>query len=598
MLCDFLLQKLLFKLPVTSLPGAWLTRVPLPVSVRMSDQHDSDAEDLWNILENYRARLTSVIEPCRITAYLRQCKVLNHDDEEQIFNDPSLVIRRRKVGMLLDILQRTGRKGYIAFLESLELYYPDLYRKITGQDPTRTFSVILDAGGESSLTQLLMAEVQKQQQAVIQSNRRVQEMTSEVKSKDDHIRQLQVKLSELHKYQERFWNMREERNNYSEELKICKEENYKWAKDFAMQSEEKNKAMMKNRDLQLEIEKLKHSLMLAEDGYKVERTHTMKLKHAMEQRPKQELIWELQRENDLLKAKIQEMDSPVKLKVDDADKSKLYIQILEDDRRTTLEEHQELVNSIYSLRKELQDVEELQDKYLEEKEVFELKCTTLQKDSQMYKDRIEAILLQMQEVATERDQALKSREEMHKLHCQTLQQKDEYRKLIREQGERCDELQIELFRQEEQLLNLQAKLRRVKQPADSSTSDLDETISRASQDITVAGIQAADQGSAEWSLTQGTDTLKVVGSQQSPALGPYSATNALPSTEDQLKVKSNRLRMKKSFEDYRRKRAMRLNKQANNGVKGNLMASESTDSDYSEGEGKNEVGRMQSWMRN
>ncbi|XP_062929786.1 caspase recruitment domain-containing protein 9 isoform X2 [Mobula hypostoma] len=479
--------------------------------------------------------------------------------------------------MLLDILQRTGRKGYIAFLESLELYYPDLYRKITGQDPTRTFSVILDAGGESSLTQLLMAEVQKQQQAVIQSNRRVQELTAELKNKEDHIRQMQVKLSELHKHQERFWKMREERNNYSEELRICKEENYKWAKDFAMQSEEKNQAMMKNRDLQLEIEKLKHSLMLAEDGYKVERTHTIKLRNAMEQRPKQELIWELQRENDLLKAKVQELVCPEQ--ADDVDKSKIYIQILEDDRRTALEEHQELVNSIYSLRKELQDVADLRDKYLEEKEVFELKCVTLRKDSQMYKDRIEAILLQMQEVATERDQALKSREEIHKLHTQTLQQKDNYRKLIREQGERCDELQIELFRQEEQLLNLQAKLKKVKQLPDSS--------------ITPTGIQDSEQESAECCWTQNTETLKDPDTEQLPAMLKYTGMKNLQSTEDHLKVKSSRLRMKKSFEDYRRKRAIRLNKQVNDGAKENMTASETTDSDYSEGEGggKSDDGR-------
>ncbi|XP_038637734.1 caspase recruitment domain-containing protein 9 [Scyliorhinus canicula] len=368
----------------------------------MSDQSDADASELWSKVENYRAKLTSMIEPSRITAYLRQCKVLIYDDEEQIFNDPNLVTRRRKVGTLLDILQRTGCKGYIAFLESLELYYPELYRRITGQDPTRTFSVILDAGGESSLMQLLMAEIQKQQQAVIQANKRLQETTIELSKKDDQIRQLQVKVSELQKHQERFWKMREERNNFSEELKCCKEENYKWAKDFAMQSEEKNTALMRNRDLQLEIEKLKHSLMLAEDGCKVERTHTMKLKHAMEQRPKQELIWEVQKENDLLKAKIQELIRP--LQADKVDKNKMYIQILEDDRRTALEEHQELVNSIYSLRKELRDVEEIRDTILEEKEVFELQCMTLQKESQMYRDRIESTLQQMQEVAIERDQ--------------------------------------------------------------------------------------------------------------------------------------------------------------------------------------------------
>eukprot|EP00061_Rhincodon_typus_P003842 g21106.t1 len=97
-----------------------------------------------------------------------------------------------------------------------------------------------------------MVEVQKQQQAAIHSNKRLQALTIELTKKDDHIKQLQVKVNELQKHQERFWKMREERNNYSEELKSCKEENYKWAKDFAMQSEEKNAALMRNRDLQLE----------------------------------------------------------------------------------------------------------------------------------------------------------------------------------------------------------------------------------------------------------------------------------------------------------------------------------------------------------
>uniref|UniRef100_UPI00398E8B7A caspase recruitment domain-containing protein 9 isoform X3 n=1 Tax=Pristiophorus japonicus TaxID=55135 RepID=UPI00398E8B7A len=512
----------------------------------LPDRDESDDEGLWNMLENYRARLTAVIEPGRITPYLRQCNVLNLDDEEQIFNDPNLVTRRRKVGMLLDILQRTGRKGYIAFLESLELYYPELYKRITGQDPTRTFSVILDAGGESSLTELLMAEVQKQQQTVIRTNRRLQDLTVEATKKDDLVKKLQVNVSELRKHQEGFWKMREERNNYGEELKTCKEENYKWSKDFALLSEEKNTALMRNRDLQLEIEKLKHSLMLAEDGYKVERKQTMKLKYAMEQRPTQGLILELQRENDLLKAQIQEQLCPVK--------------------------------------------------YLEEKEVFELQCVTLRKDSQMYKDRIEAILVQMQEVATERDQALKMREDLHKLHSQTLQQKDEYRKLIREQGERADQLHIQLFRLEEQLLNLQAKLNRVGQSAYSSTSDFDETSPRASQDITATGLQDQDQGSAVRCWTGSEEILKGTSSDQPPAPARLAGmkTQLAVGSEEQAEGKNSRWRMKKSFEDYRRKRAIRLNKPERDQEQENwenTTGSENSDSDFSEGEGKSQIGR-------
>lgn len=58
-------------------------------------------EECWVQLEEYRLLLIKTIEPSQITPYLRQCKVLNCDDEEQIFNDPNLVVRRRKVGKAL-----------------------------------------------------------------------------------------------------------------------------------------------------------------------------------------------------------------------------------------------------------------------------------------------------------------------------------------------------------------------------------------------------------------------------------------------------------------------------------------------------------------
>lgn len=34
-------------------------------------------------------------------------------------------------------------KGYTAFLESLELDYPQLYTQITGKEPNKTFSILI-----------------------------------------------------------------------------------------------------------------------------------------------------------------------------------------------------------------------------------------------------------------------------------------------------------------------------------------------------------------------------------------------------------------------------------------------------------------------
>lgn len=73
---------------------------PLPQTpaapAAMSDYENED--ECWSTLEGFRVKLISVIDPSRITPYLRQCKVLNPDDEEQVLSDPSLVIRKRKVG--------------------------------------------------------------------------------------------------------------------------------------------------------------------------------------------------------------------------------------------------------------------------------------------------------------------------------------------------------------------------------------------------------------------------------------------------------------------------------------------------------------------
>lgn len=56
-------------------------------------------------------------------------------------------------GRLLDILHTKGQRGYVVFLESLEFYYPELYKLVTGKEPTRRFSTIVGerSAGEPGL---------------------------------------------------------------------------------------------------------------------------------------------------------------------------------------------------------------------------------------------------------------------------------------------------------------------------------------------------------------------------------------------------------------------------------------------------------------
>ncbi|KAF2982310.1 hypothetical protein EK904_004916, partial [Melospiza melodia maxima] len=428
-------------------------------------EEDND-EICWNNLENFRVKLISVIEPSRITPYLRQCKVLSPDDEEQVLNDPSLVMRKRKAGVLLDILQRTGHKGFEAFMESLELYYPQLYKKITGKEPSRVFSMIIG-----------------------------------------------------------------------------------------------------------NIDQLKHSLMKAEDDCKLERKHTMKLKHAIEQRPSHEVVWEIQQEKELLLAKNQELENTLQVAREQNLEKSLSKETLENECSQTVEERRELVNTIYSLRKELRRAKVLQDKewgqsgsgsphrqvlltlsqqFAEEKEVLELQCTSLRKDSQMYKKRIEAVLQQMEEVASERDQALLTREQFHMQYCKNLVERDAYRKQIRELGERCDEMQLQLFQKESQLLATEAKLKRLQLELPTLTSDLDDSSSRDFQELVLHSHLDED------TQTDKKDCLEVQNQELSPQeshLPPKSPSECGLANEEL--AEKERRRMKDCFERYRRKRAMR-----------------------------------------
>ncbi|NXR52322.1 CARD9 protein, partial [Hippolais icterina] len=528
-------------------------------------EEDKD-EICWNNLENFRVKLISVIDPSRITPYLRQCKVLSPDDEEQVLNDPSLVMRKRKAGVLLDILQRTGHKGFEAFMESLELYYPQLYKKITGKEPSRVFSMIIDTAGESGLSQVLMNEIMKLQSAVQEERRKAQELTVWLHSKEDTLREMWVRDSLLRKHQERAQRMKEERDSLSKELRKCKDENYSLALSYAKQSEEKSAALMKNRDLLLEIDQLKHSLMKAEDDCKLERKHTMKLKHAIEQRPSHEVVWEIQQEKELLLAKNQELENTLQVggvvEEQNLEKS-LSKETLENECSQTVEERRELVNTIYNLRKELRRAKVLQDKFAEEKEMLELQCTSLRKDSQMYKKRIEAVLQQMEEVALERDQALLTREQFHVQYSKNLVERDAYRKQIRELGERCDEMQLQLFQKESQLLATEAKLKRLQLELPTPTSDLDDSSSRDSQEVIFP-----------WPRLISSDIRKSRSSKtvtESPCKHYHPAhtvknllvldfadagSNLCGLTNEELAEKERR-RMKDCFERYRRKRAMR-----------------------------------------
>ncbi|XP_044771119.1 caspase recruitment domain-containing protein 11 [Neomonachus schauinslandi] len=435
-----------------------------------------DEEDaLWENVECNRHMLSRYINPAKLTPYLRQCKVIDEQDEDEVLNAPMLPSKINRAGRLLDILHTKGQRGYVVFLESLEFYYPELYKLVTGKEPTRRFSTIVVEEGHEGLTHFLMNEVIKLQQQMKAKDLQRCELLAKSRQLEDEKKQLTLTRVELLTFQERYYKMKEERDSYNDELVKVKDDNYNLAMRYAQLSEEKNMAVMRSRDLQLEIDQLKHRLNKMEEECKLERNQSLKLKNDIENRPKREQVLELERENEMLKTKIQELQSIIqagKRSLPDSDKA--ILDILEHDRKEALEDRQELVNKIYNLQEEVRQAEELRDKYLEEKEDLELKCSTLGKDCEMYKHRMNTVMLQLEEVERERDQAFHSRDEAQTQYSQCLIEKDKYRKQIRELEEKNDEMRIEMVRREACIVNLESKLRRLSKDSNS----LDQSLPR------------------------------------------------------------------------------------------------------------------------
>uniref|UniRef100_A0A8C7HXB4 Caspase recruitment domain family member 11 n=1 Tax=Oncorhynchus kisutch TaxID=8019 RepID=A0A8C7HXB4_ONCKI len=431
-----------------------------------------DTESLWESVESNRYILSRYISPGKLTPYLRQCKVLDEQDEDEVLNSLLLVSKVNRTGRLLDILHGKGERGYVVFLESLEFYYPDLYKLVTGKEPTRRFSTIVVEEGHEGLTQFLMNEVIKlQQQAKAKDVQRV-DLIGKQRTLEDEQKKLRLTNQELSAFQQRYNKMKEDRNNYNDELLRVKDENYKLAMRYATLSEEKNMAVMRSRDLQLEIDQLKHRLNKLEEECKMERKQSLKLKNDIENRPRKEQIFELERENEVLKIKLQELQSiiqPGPLPASD----KAILDILEHDRQEALEDRQDLVNRLYNLHEEIRQAEELRDKYLEEKEDLELRSSTLQKDCEMYRNRMNTIIIQLEEVEKERDQAFRARDEAQHQFSQGLVDKDKYRKQIRELEERSDELHIVIVHKDAKIVTLESRLRRL-----SKDTAMDQSLPR------------------------------------------------------------------------------------------------------------------------
>ncbi|XP_041854254.1 caspase recruitment domain-containing protein 9 isoform X2 [Melanotaenia boesemani] len=496
----------------------------------------------WLQLDDFRMLLIKTIDPSRITPYLRQCQVISAEDEEQLFNDPTLIIKRRKVGALLDILQRTGVKGYTAFLESLELDYPQLYSRITGKEPNKTFSILIDTAGESGLTQFLMSELSRLQRALQDERRRRQQACSVAQEQEAWSRQQQLKDRELRKLTERVQKIRDERERLSEEVKQLRDHNYSLMVDINNLNQEKSSALLANRDLQIEVERLKHTVLRAENQTRLLRQRTLRPMQEIPGLPKDPFFHPNRHEEQKEEAQEEKEERTKQEKQDSKPKEVQQLQ------QSPAPPQMNLLTTVFRLRRELHRAEEQRGRNLEEKEELELCCAQLKGDVKMYRQQNKQTLRQLEEVIKERDKA-QQQEEARLL----LQEKDQYRERVRQLSEQSDKLELRLLRSQGEELQLRTRLRKITFNSKQSVSSEEEeepgdSVIKGSREEVPSGMSGENEEVV--AQQQHQNSVPVGGTGQSEH-GPSSGASWEEQPGECLTLRS-----RPNFL-YRRKRALR-----------------------------------------
>ncbi|KAM7386441.1 hypothetical protein PAMA_009183 [Pampus argenteus] len=408
-------------------------------------------EELWDRVEGVRHKLTRILNPAKLTPYLRQCKVIDEQDEDEVLNSTQYPLRISKAGRLLDILRGQGQRGLQAFMESLEFYHPEQYTHLTGQRPTQRCSLILDEEGPEGLTQFLLLEVRKLREQLRNSRMCERRLSQRCRMAEEERSRAERKAQELRHDKLQLQRLRQDCESASRELGKLKDRHLEQAVKYSRALEEQGKASSRERELLTQVEELRSRLTEAEKETIVSAGNTAPAKRnsllsngghgsssALPDKP-------------LRCIDVQKAESTGTQMKDSVPTTGIIalMDILQQDRREAAEQRQELCDIITRIQEELQSTEEHRDKLESQCKQLQLKVRTLQLDWETEQKRSMSYFNQIMELEKERDQALRSRDSLQLEYTDCLLDKNRLRKCIAELQADLEQQQRELERERE-----------------------------------------------------------------------------------------------------------------------------------------------------
>ncbi|XP_053068818.1 caspase recruitment domain-containing protein 14 isoform X1 [Acinonyx jubatus] len=382
-----------------------------------------DEETLWDMMESHRHKIVSSICPSRLTPYLRQAKVLDQLDEEEVLHSPRFTNTVMRVGHLLDLLRTRGKNGAIAFLESLKFHNPDVYTLVTGLQPKGDFSNFSGLMDTSKLTECLAGAISSLQEELGQEKGHKEALRR-------RCRQLQERLGQAEARVRSLGQLETDHDRVKREVLKLKDEMLSLSLHHSNALQEKELAVTRCRSLQEELYLLKQEL----EREKMSSSHERDCRERSPQMadglgPGDKELTRLKEENEKLRS----------LTFSLAEKD-----ILEQNLDEALEGTQTLVERIHSLRQRAVAAERQRKQYWEEKEQTLLQFQRTKVDCDIYKEKISALQGQLLELRRERDQAYSARDAARMEISQSLTEKDALRRKVFELTDQVWELRHRL----------------------------------------------------------------------------------------------------------------------------------------------------------
>ncbi|XP_077414869.1 caspase recruitment domain-containing protein 10 isoform X2 [Vanacampus margaritifer] len=407
-------------------------------------------EEVWDRVEGVRHKLTRILNPAKLTPYLRQCKVIDEQDEDEVLNSIQYPLRITKAGRLLDILRGQGPRGLQAFMESLEFYHPEQYTQLTGEQPTHRCSLILDEEGPEGLTQFLLLEVRKLRVQLRNSRMCERRLSQRCRVAEDDRSRAERKAQELRHDRLQLERLRQDWESASRELGKLKDRHLEQAVKYSKALEEQSKASIRERGLLKQVEELtsrltEHQAINPEGNQIQTNTRKSSLSTGGPGCPPPLPVKPPYR---IEVPKTENTGTQMKDPVPTTGVIAL-MDILRQDRKEAAEQRQELCNFITRLQGEIQSTEEHRDKLESQCEQLQLKVGTLQMDWETEQKRSMSYFNQIMELEKERDQAMRSRDNLQLEYTDCLLDKNRLRKRIAELQANVEQQQRELERETE-----------------------------------------------------------------------------------------------------------------------------------------------------